>query len=213
MKKLTKDQIIKTAFEYADQNGLETLSMRKISEKLNVKAMSLYNHVQNKDDILGELVEVGVSEIYLPIPGKSWKTEIKKRCNSAHEVLLDHRWLAMLLLTRINSGPVNLRYYDRTIGTLKEAGFSLQEADHAVNALDSHIFGFTLIELNFPFKQNEYAQAAAQYMHLIPQDHLPYLYDLTTMVASKKHKGIQDFNFGLDMILEGLTKKLANQED
>jgi AcrR family transcriptional regulator len=135
----------------ADAGGIEALSMRKLAADLGVEAMSLYNHVKNKDDILDGLVERVAAQIEVPKIGGDWKREMRKRASSAHKVLMHHRWAAMLLMSRVNIGPVMLRYVDATLGCLREAGFSHVMADHAWNTLDSYIYGFTLQALNFPF--------------------------------------------------------------
>ena len=93
-----------------------------------------------------------------------------------------------------------------TIGCLREAGFSYEMADHAWNTFDNHIYGFTLQKLNFPFKPGEYAEVAKAYLPMIPVTTYPYLNGMAQSVISGGHDGIQEFDFGLDLILEGLEK-------
>jgi AcrR family transcriptional regulator len=138
--------------------GLAALSMRKLAQALGVKAMSLYNHVANKDDIIDGMVELVVAEIALPSLTVDWPTAMRQRATSAHAVLLRHPWATMALMSRVNVGPAMLRYIDATLGCLVEAGFSYPLADYAWNAIDSHIYGFTLQALNFPFEADEYAK-------------------------------------------------------
>ena len=79
-------------------------------------------------------------------------------------------------------------------------------ADHAWNAIDNHIYGFTLQALNFPFEPDEYADAATEYLSLVPADKYPHLNALTRLVMDGQHDGVSDFSFGLDLILDGLDK-------
>jgi AcrR family transcriptional regulator len=190
----------------ADEGGIESLSMRKLAQDLGVKAMSLYNHVANKDDLLDGIVDIVVSEIEVPNLGVDWKTAMRRRAMSAHEVLLRHPWSTMPLVSRVNVGPAMLRYVDATLGCLREAGFSLEMADRAWNAIDSHIYGFTLQELNFPFETEEYSEAAKNGLSLIPADKYPYLNRLTHDVIEGRYDGIHDFEFGLELILNGLDR-------
>ena len=53
---LTRDRVIEAALALADEGGFDALSMRKLADELGVKAMSLYNHVANKDDVLDGIV-------------------------------------------------------------------------------------------------------------------------------------------------------------
>jgi AcrR family transcriptional regulator len=201
---LSRERVLQAALQLADEGGLALLSMRKVAQTLGVKAMSLYNHVANKDDIIDGIVDIVVSEIEVPRFDLDWKTAMRRRAISAHEVLLRHPWATMPLVSRISVGPAMLRYVDATIGCLREAGFSYEMADHAWNAIDSHIYGFTLQELNFPIEASEYAETAASFISHIPPDQYPYMNELSQYVIDGTYDGLHDFEFGLDLILNGL---------
>jgi AcrR family transcriptional regulator len=207
---LSRERILHAAIRLADEEGLESLSMRKLAQVLGVQAMSLYNHVANKDDLLDGIVDRVVSEIEVPSLDTDWKTAIRRRATSAHAVLLRHPWATMPLVSRVNVGPAMLRYVDATLGCLVEAGFSFEMADCAWNAIDSHIYGFTLQELNFPFEAAEYSEAAKSGLSLIPADKYPYLNRLTHYVIEGRYDGIHDFEFGLELILDGLDRFREN---
>ena len=106
----------------------------------------------------------------------------------------------------VNVGPAMLRYVDATIGCLRAAGFSYQMADHAWNALDSHIYGFTLQKLNFPLEPEEYAAAAQHFLPLIPAEQYPHLRGMSMEVIAGHHDGLHDLEFGLDVLLDGLER-------
>jgi AcrR family transcriptional regulator len=205
---LTKDRVLHAAVALADEEGIASLSMRKLGEVLGVEAMSLYKHVTNKEDILEGIVEIVVREIEVPTIGGEWKTAMRRRSISAHEALLRHPWATMLLVSRANVGPAMLRYVDATIGCLREAGFSWAMTDHAWNAIDNHVYGFTLQELNFPFEPDEYAAAAAGFLSRIPSETHPYMNGMAREVIERRHDGLHDFAFGLDLLLEGLERLL-----
>jgi AcrR family transcriptional regulator len=201
---LSRERILRAAICLADAGGIEALSMRKLAQELGVKAMSLYNHVADKDDMLDGIVDIVVSEIEVPVLSIDWKAAMRQRATSAHEMLLRHPWAAMELMSRMNVGPAMLRYIDATLGCLREAGFSFEMADHAWNAIDSHTYGFTLQELNFPINEADYSEAAAHGLSLIPADKYPYINQLTHYVMEGRYDGIHDFKFGLELILNGL---------
>src|SRR4028119_1439853 len=121
---LSRERVLRAAVCLADEGGIESLSMRKLAQDLGVKAMSLYNHVANKDDLLDGIVDIVVSEIEVPNLGVDWKTAMRGRAMSAHEVLLRHPWSTMPLVSRVNVGPAMLRYVDATRGCLRGAGFA-----------------------------------------------------------------------------------------
>jgi AcrR family transcriptional regulator len=185
--------------------------MRKIANELGVQAMSLYNHVANKDEIVDGLVELIVGEIALPSLDDSWKAAMMHRGNSAHTVLLRHPWAIMALITRSTAGHRTLAYVNATIGCLKEAGFSYELANQAWNAMDNHIYGFTLQESNFPFEPPDYAGTAREFLPSIAAEQYPYFTALATMIMEGRYSGLHDFEFGLKLILDGLERHLGAQ--
>ena len=206
---LSKERVLQAAVRLADEIGIDSLSMRKLGQSLGVEAMSLYKHVANKDAVLDGIVDIVAGEIEVPTVGGDWKRAMRGRAISAHEVLLRHPWATLLIVSRANVGPAMLRYVDATIGCLREAGFSYPMADRAWNAIDNHIYGFTLQELNFPFEPDEYADVAETFAAQTPMDDYPHLNGLAQEMIAGRHDGLQDFAFGLDIILAGLEKALG----
>jgi AcrR family transcriptional regulator len=208
---LSKQRVLEAAVLLADEIGIASLSMRKLGQALGVEAMSLYKHVANKDDILDGIVDIVAGEIEVPAVGGDWKAAMRRRAISAHQVLMRHPWATMLIVSRANVGPAMLRYVDATIGCLREAGFSYAMADHAWNAIDSYVYGFTLQKLNFPFQPEEYAKMAKAFLPRIPPEAYPYLNGMSQEVIAGRHDGLHDLAFGLDLVLDGLEAILAGR--
>ena len=155
--------------------------MRKLGEALGVEAMSLYNHVENKDQLLDGMVDLVFGEIELPAGGVDWKTAMRKRAQSAREALRRHPWAIALMSTRTSPGPATLRHHDAVIGSLRAGGFSIPLAAHAFSALDSYIYGFALQEATLPLgdTEEETAEVATMMMAQVPADQYPHLTEFT----------------------------------
>jgi AcrR family transcriptional regulator len=201
---LSRERVLRTAIELADKGGLGSLTMRKLGQQLGVEAMSLYNHVANKDDILDGIVDLVVGDIDVPPAGTHWKAAMRQRSISAHQVLLAHPWAAMLVMSRFNIGPGMTRYLDATLGRLREGGFSIEEALDAWHTLDSHLYGFTLQELNLPFGVEETQNVSASVLGQIPAEQYPYVFEVITRIMQTGRD--EDFEFGLDLVLDGLER-------
>jgi AcrR family transcriptional regulator len=203
---LTRERVLRAAVALADKSGIESLTMRVLGQELGVEAMSLYNHVANKDDVLDGIVDLVVDEIDVPGQGTDWKIAMRQRAISAHEVLLRHPWAAMLVMSRFNLGPGMRRYLNATLGRLREGGFSIERALDAWNTLDSHIYGFTLQELNLPFEVEQTKQVSAYVLPQLPVDEYPHLVEVVTEIMQSGRD--ESFEFGLDLILDGLERIL-----
>jgi AcrR family transcriptional regulator len=200
--------VLRAAIAFADEKGIESLSMRKLGQQLGVEAMSLYKHVANKDDMLDGMVDVVFSEIDLPSSGIPWREAMRKRAFSAREALARHPWAIGLTESRMKPGPANLRHHDSVIGCLREEGFSIEMALHAYSALDSYIYGFALQERSLPFETpDQVAEVSQMMLAQFPAGDYPYLTEaMVEHVGKPGYDHADEFEFGLDLILDGLEK-------
>jgi AcrR family transcriptional regulator len=214
---LTRERVLHAAVALADASGSEALSMRKLGEAVGVEAMSLYHHVANKEDLLDGMIDVVFGEIDLSFGSSDsrgslgradWKTAMRQRAISARRVLSRHGWAISFMESRSSPGPATLRHHDAVIGCLRDAGFSIELAAHAFSALDSYIYGFALQERSLPFHTpQETAELAQDILAAFPADEYPPLAELTTeQILRPGYDYGNEFQFGLDLILDGLER-------
>ena len=207
---LTRERILDAAVAIADERGVAAVTMREVASALGVEAMSLYNHVANKDGLLDGMVDLVIEEIDLPDGLPDWREAMRRRAESARRVFERHPWLPLLLDSRQSSGPARLHYYDWVLGTLIEAGFSLDGAASAFSVLDSYIYGFGIQASTLsgsgdmtPEEMTEAFRAA------IPAEHYPYLNRMTLHAMEIGYDPEADFDFGLKLVLDGLERILT----
>jgi len=203
---LNRERVLRAAIALADGDGIESLTMRELGLRLGVEAMSLYNHVANKDDILDGMVDLVVGEIDVPFDTVDWKEAMRRRAVSARAVFSLHPWASALIDSRESSGPERLRYFEWVLGTLRRAGFSVELAAHAFSVLDSYIYGFGRQQSNMSAGSGaEPEEMAEAFLRAIPADEYPYLREMVVEHAMDSgYDDRADFGFGLDLILEGL---------
>ena len=205
---MTRERLLRAAIALADRDGIESLSMRNLGQAVGVEAMSLYNHLRNKDDLLNGMVDAVFSEIDLPTSGEDWAMAMRKRAISAHQALMRHPWAIGLMESRVQPGPATLRHHDSVLRSLREAGFSIEMAAHTYSALDSYIYGFTLNELSLPLDNSrQIAEVAGNILRDNPAGEYPYLTEMAVEHAMKPGYDYgNEFEYGLDLILDGLKK-------
>ena len=209
--RLNRERVVRAAVALAGDSGLESLTMRKLGEVVGVEAMSLYNHVANKDDLLDGMVDAVFSEIDLPSGAADWKTAMRERAVSARTALSRHPWAIGLMESRTSPGPATLRHHDAVVGSLRGGGFSIEMAAHAYSALDSYIYGFALQEASLPFDTaEETADVIQTILAQSPADEYPHVAELTIEhVLQPGYDYGNEFEFGLDLILDGLERARA----
>lgn len=207
---LSRERVLRAAIALADTSGIDSLSMRNLGQKLQVEAMSLYNHVANKDDILDGIVDLVFSEIELPADRADWKSAMRKRAISAHQALLRHPWAPSLMQSRTKPGPATLRHHDSVLGSLRKAGFTLVMAAHAFSAIDGYVYGFALQQINLPLQSKEQVAEVGDNILRQLAGEYPYLTEMITEHAMKPgYDYAEEFQFGLDLILDGLERLRA----
>jgi AcrR family transcriptional regulator len=209
---LSRERVLEAAVALADEIGVDALSMRKLGEALGVEAMSLYNHVAHKEDLLDGMIDIVFAEIALP-EGDDWRVAMRHRAISVRRALSAHRWAIGLMESRTSPGPATLQAHDAVLGCLRAGGISLAQAAHAFSAIDSYVYGFALQERGLPFDTpEETAELARAMVAEFPADRYPHLAEFTMgHVLQPGYDYGAEFEFGLDLILDGLARTIGDE--
>jgi AcrR family transcriptional regulator len=203
---LSRERIVTAAVALADAGGFASLSMRNIAEDLGAGTMALYRHVDNKGDLLDDMVDVVFAEMYPPAIGGRWKQELRERGTSTRTALGRHPWAVGLMENRMHPGPASATHHNATMGCLREAGFPFREAVHAYNLLDAYTYGFALQEQTIPFETPEESADMAATTVGEQGDAYPDLAEVVVELGKQGYDYTEEFEFGLDFILDGLER-------
>ena len=207
---LSRDRVLRAAVALADAHGIDSLTMRRLGEELSVEAMSLYKHVENKNDLLDGMTDAVFGEIELPTGEADWRTAMRDRAASARAALKRHPWAIALMSSRLAPGPATLHHHDTVIGTLRAAGFSVVLTAHAFSAIDSYVYGFALQEATLPFDTaEEAADVGKQMFDRMTTELYPHLTEFAAgHVLQPGYDYGAEFEYGLDLVLDGLQRDL-----
>ena len=194
------------AVALADRTGIESFTIRKLATELDVRPMTIYHHVANKEAILDGMVDIVFGEIEEPPTDTDWKTAMRRRARSARIVLARHPWATPLMESRTSPGAATLRHHDAVIGCFRRGGFSIAMTAHAYALVDAYIYGFALQEANLPATGGEdMADLAEAIIEPLPIGEYPHLMEFTAEhVLVPGYDFADEFEFGLDLILDGL---------
>lgn len=208
---LTRERVLCAGIELADERGIGALTMRELAARLGIEAASLYNHVNNKDDLLGAMTDRVVSEIDVPSDAADWKDAMRRRAISARDVFERHPWASAVIDSRQHSGPAQLSYADRVLGTLLAAGFSPRAAANAFLILDTYIHGFQRHQSSLALPDGvDTLDVAEEILKDLTADAYPSLIRVAHDFATAPHDESAVFEFGLDLILDGLQRALVS---
>jgi AcrR family transcriptional regulator len=207
---LTRDEVLRAAVDLADRSGIERLSMRALAAHVGVEAMSLYHHVAGKEALLDGMVDLVFDEIHTPEVGGEWREEMRRRSLSGREVMARHPWAIGLMDSRRTPGLATLRHHDAVIGCLRAAGFSVALTGHAFALLDAHLYGHMVQETGMPFEGgDDVTELAEGILDGLPDGELVHFRAFTTeLVLQPGYDFRNEFEVGLDLILDGLAERL-----
>jgi AcrR family transcriptional regulator len=207
---LTRERVLDAAVALVDANGIDALSMRRLGGELGVEAMSLYNHVENKDDLLRGITDRVLRAIEMPESG-DWKRDLRAHAISAREVFAAHPWACRVSSSPDHVVPISVRRADWMLRRLREGGFSAEVTFHAYHALDAHIVGFTLWHIGHGIVSQERLEELAEWFYrAFPEAEYPDMYAHVRQHfdgVDRSRPGI--FALVLDLILDGLERLRA----
>ena len=215
---LSRERVLSTAVALADAHGTEALTMRRLAEELGVEAMSLYHHVPNKEALLDGVVDLVFAEIAsslqdpVDVTPANWKSLVRSRILASRSVLLRHKWAPALIESRANSGMPFTQYMDGIIGMLHAGGLDWDLIHHGMHALGSRAVGFVQ-EVGEPEGANIPSHEQLDQME-------PLVPNIVAMLRVVVHDGRDltlgwcddqsEFEFGLDLILDGLERSASH---
>ena len=213
---LSRERILGTAVAFADREGVDSLSMRRLAQELDVVPMALYKHLANKEQMLDGMLDVVVGEIDPARTDTDWKTAVRDRILSARRALLRHPWASRVMESRTQPTPVVMAYMDSMIAMFIAGGFSIDLTHHVLHAMGSRLMGFSQELFN---DQSDPDNAMQPEMIEAMAATYPSIYELYLAVshddASVVGPGCDDqfeFEFSLDLMLDGIERLKARDE-
>jgi AcrR family transcriptional regulator len=204
---LDRERVLRAAIELADDGGIEALSMRRLGQRLGVEAMSLYNHVSNKEDVLAGIVDIIIGDIDVTQTAVSWTEAMRRRAVSMRRVFVKHPWAVGLLESRRSLGAAALRYCESVLDVLRRAGFSPLTAIRAFSVLDSYAYGYSIQEKSLPSgSAAETSQATELFVRQLPRSEYPRLAEVAVSMMRSGMDYAREFELGLDLLLEALER-------
>jgi AcrR family transcriptional regulator len=205
-KPLSRERILAAALEVVDEQGIEALSMRKLGQSLGYEAMSLYNHVANKDDLLDGILDLVLAEMEPPAPDGGLPA-IRASALSAHEALKRHPWAATMLMSAARIRPARIQYMEALLASLRNTGLSAETTYHAYHVLDAHIIGFSLWASTHGKMPDNIEDVRAWFDEMIPVATLPHLHEHGLQhLDDGPHHDVSAFEFALDLLLGGFER-------
>lgn len=211
---LSKERVLDGAVSLADEIGIDALTMRRLAESLDVEVMSLYYHLPNKDAVLGGMVDLVFGETATALEGvdppEHWKAALRHRILTSRSVMLRHPWAPSLIESRTSMGLPLAMYVDAVIAILMSGGFTLDTIHHGMHALGSRVYGFIQEPAEPDGSQAQGSEALAAMASMVP--------NLVGMLMEVSHGDPSttlgwcddqfEFEFGLDLLLDGLERLL-----
>ena len=212
---LDRDRVVRVALELLDQVGLDGLSMRRLADRLGVKAASVYWHVRDKEELLDLVFDRVIGEIEVPEPDPSrWRGQVAEVAHEMRRVANSHRDIARVQLGRFPIGPNALTFSEGLQAILRGGGLSDRTSAYAGQLLPLYVSAFALEEssgLRSPSggeaSPAEVLNTIRSYLGSLPVERFPNLAALASDITGGDPD--ERFEFGLELLLDGLERRLT----
>jgi TetR/AcrR family transcriptional regulator, tetracycline repressor protein len=202
-RRLSRRRILEAAVRIVDSEKLEALSMRRLGAELGVEAMSLYNHVPNKEALLDGMVELLLGELEVPPESEGWESRVRDAYRAFRRLAHEHPNVFPLLVVRPPDTMDEVWLVEEFLKTLREGGFDPETALYAFRALSSFASGYAMAEIRGFAMEPAGGRLGAS--TLAPEE-FPHIHELDDRLEAVDHDA--EFEFGLDLIIAGLKEKL-----
>ena len=200
---LSRPRVLEAAVKFADREGLDALSMRKLGADLGVEAMSLYNHVPNKDALLDGMVEVLLGELEVPPEEAGWEERVRDAYRGFRRLARRHPNVFPLLVLRPPDTMDGVWLVEEFLKTMRGAGFDAATALYAFRTLSAYATGYAMAEIRgFAMEPGGGRDGAA----ILPAEEFPNIAEVGEKLGGVDRDA--EFEFGLDLILGGLRERL-----
>lgn len=203
---LSREAIASTALELADAEGVDSLSMRRLAERLGVGTMTLYGYFRSKEELLEAVVDVATPPIRVRAGATSWKDQLRDLMRGVHGALAEHPVGVELRLRKPLVSPGAMRITEAAMGILSGAGFGTEDAARCYRTLFLYVFGF--IAFGSPRAPDEVKRHARGVIASLPAEE----YRQVTAAGAELVEtlaGEEQFEFGLGVLLDGLEARAS----
>lgn len=211
--RLTREKVLRAALEFVDANGLAALSMHKLGAELGVQGMSLYSHVENKDELLDGIVEAMTAESTPPpADDADWRDALRLLAREIRALILRHPAAAPLLVSRQVMTTRQLQQVDGYLGLLTGHGFTGDRAVEVLRTVYGYALGFALVEANLvaggqcgPWPDDELSRMR-RVTEMVSRDAPDRLVRLAMLFCGQCDMAEQ-FELGVELMIRGLERE------
>src|SRR5689334_1516185 len=188
---VSRSVILQCALELVDRDGVDGLSMRRLSEAVGRDPAVIYRHVPNKAALLDGVVEIVLGQLQVNTADPDWMGQLRAQAHDFRRLALAHPKVVPLLVTRPLSTPLGqrprgmLRPLEDVLTLLTAAGFSGTDALHIFRVLFGYLHGHILTEIQEVVERPEETDDVLRLgLHRLPVTEFPRVRALASELAN-----------------------------
>ena len=204
-KHLNRDLLVREALALLDAEGLDSLTMRNLANRLGVVPNALYRHVKDKDDLLDGVMDAAVASVPIPDPTLDWQAGLAALATNIRATMLDHPSITGLIVNRPNLGLAGIGIGEYAFGVLLAGGFEPADADRALNVVLVWTLGFVALEVPRMGEPELTKAELDKAYELLPADVFPH----TAVVQPNPIEIVSEdqFHLGLRLLIDSLARR------
>jgi AcrR family transcriptional regulator len=217
------DQVVTTAVEIADRDGLAGVTLPKVAQVLGFTGMSLYRHVGSKDELLALMADFALGPPPRDPAPDDWREGLRAWAFAQRAVFQRRPWLTHVPTSGPPAGPNRIAWMEAALAVLAGTGLDWAHKVGVLSLIGGYVAQATRQEHELTLGRAEgQGQADAEHAwaralaRLVTPDRFP---ETATLFAStlfaEPPPGADvpvdaDFRLGLDLVLDGVAARIAD---
>jgi AcrR family transcriptional regulator len=217
--RFTREQLAQVAFQIADQEGFDAVSMRRVAQELGAGTMTLYNYVRTKDELVALMDDQLMGELLVgeEVLARPWRDAFTAILRRTYRLRVQHPW-SLTALQNAGMGRNGLRHAEQTLAALEGSPFSDEQKLTVMAVADSFVDGHALHRAEVTAGQAPDAAVGDRSRHMLeiiasgPYPHLRRSWAALEGWRPEAEAWLDEsFGCGLSALLEGLVRLYSGQ--
>lgn len=211
---ISRPVILRAALRIVDRDGVDGLSMRRLSDEVGRDPTVLYRHIPNKAALPDGVAEIVLEQLHVDTADPDWAAQLRAVAHDFRRLALEHPNMVPLLVTRPLATPLGqrppgmLRTQEDVLSLLTTAGFTGGDALRIYRVFFGYLYGHILTELQEVVERPEETDDVLRLgLHRLAITEFPQVRRLAFALAT--HDGAAELDHALDLLLIGLTATMS----
>lgn len=206
---LTTERVVSVGVELADSNGIESVTIRKLSARLGYTTMAVYRHISSREELLLLMLDRALGAPPALSGRLSWPNALRRWANGLYGSYSAHPWLLDLPLPGLPTTPNHAMWVERALAATMSLALNIEQRLEAALLIDGHARSIANVTRSARIVTQRAGTHPAQALYEVADERRYPHFREVLRLGSLQDETPPDLSFGLEVIIAGLSRRSA----